>query len=80
MAIEHRIKPKFKTKNEAIVARIRAEARVDAPRDPRMAIKKKMAELAYLIALEYGGDWHPAMNPEAGFAVIARQPPSTPTR
>jgi len=78
MAIEHRIKPKYKTRNEAIVARIRAEARADAPRDPRMAIKKKTAELACLIALEYGGDWRIQSEPEQGFLQIARRLPRSP--
>lgn len=73
MAIEHRIKPKYKTRNEAIVARIRAEARADAPRDPRMAIKKKTAELAYLLALECGGDWKIRSDLHHGVVTIARR-------
>lgn len=78
-AIERRIQPKYKTRNEAIIANLRAEAGADAPINPEMAIKKKTAELAYLLALHHGGDWRPAINSDSGFVVIARQPPTTRT-
>lgn len=73
MAIERRFKPKYKTKNEQIVAKIRAEAGADAPRDPHMVIKKRTAELAYLMALIHGGDWRIQFEPENGLVQIVRR-------
>lgn len=73
MALHHRIKPKFKTRNEAIVARIRAEAGADAPRDPIISIKKKTAELAYLMALVHGGDWRSRIDHQEGLVIVARR-------
>lgn len=72
-AIRRRIQPKFKTKNDAIVARLRAEAGADAPRDPLMTIKKRTAELAYLMALVHGGDWRVEADPQATFVLISRR-------
>lgn len=72
-AIERRIQPKYKTKNEQIVARIRAEAGADAPIDPHMRIKKRVAEVAYLMALIHGGDWRVQIEPENGVVLIARR-------
>lgn len=73
MAIEHRIKQKFKTKNEQIVARIRAEAGADAPIDPHMRIRKRVAEVAYLMALAHGGDWKVRIDPQEGLVMIVRR-------
>lgn len=73
MAIERRFKPKYKTKNEQIVAKIRAEARADAPRDPHMVIKKRTAELAYLMALIHGGDWSVQIDHEVGLIAVTRR-------
>lgn len=72
MAISHRIR-QYKTRNEEIVARIRAEAGADAPRDPVMTIKKKVAELAYLMALVHGGDWRVEADQQATFVLISRR-------
>lgn len=73
MAIEHRIKPKYTNRNDQIVAALRAEAGADAPRDPAMMIKKRIAELAYLLALHHGGDWRVQIDPE--MIVLARRRP-----
>lgn len=70
MAIEHRIKPKFKTRNEQIVARLRAEAGADAPIDPHMRVKKRVAEVAYLMALIHGGDWRVQIDHDARLVLI----------
>lgn len=75
MAIYHRIRPKYKTRNEEIVARLRAEAGADAPIDPHMAVKKKVAEIAYLMALIHGGDWRVRIDHEEGLVMIARRRP-----
>lgn len=73
MALHHWIKPKYKTKNDEIVARLRAEAGADAPRDPVMSVKKKAAELAYLMALVHGGDWQTRIDHQEGLVMIARR-------
>lgn len=73
MALHHRIKPKFKTRNDEIIARIRAEAGADAPRDPVLAIKKKTAEVAYLMALLHGGDWKTRIDHQEGLVIVARR-------
>lgn len=72
MALRHRIKPKYKTKIEATVARLRAEAGADAPIDPHMAVKKKVAEIAYLMALIHGGDWRVRIDHQEGLVMIVR--------
>lgn len=69
MALENRIK----TRIEANVARIRAEARADPPIDPHMRIKKRVAEVAYLMALVHGGDWKVRIDPQEGLVMIARR-------
>jgi len=73
MAIQHRIQPKYATRNEAIVARIRAEAGADAPRDPVMTVKKRVAEVAYLMALIHGGDWSAEIDHETGLVLVCRR-------
>lgn len=73
MAIEHRIKPKYKNRVEATVAKLRAEAGADAPIDPHMKIKKKVADLAYLMALLHGGDWRTEIDHDLGYVVIRRR-------
>lgn len=73
MAIEHRIKPKYETRAEATVARLRAEAGADGPIDPHMRIKKKVADLAYLMALVHGGDWRIEIDHDLGYVVIRRR-------
>ena len=72
-AIERRIQPKYKTRIEATVAKIRAEARADPPIDPHMHIKKRVAEVAYLMALTHGGDWKVRIDPQEGLVMIARR-------
>lgn len=74
MAIHHQIRPKFKTRNDAIVARIRAEAGADAPIDPHMRLKKRVAEVAYLMALIHGGDWQVLVDHDAELVMVAKMP------
>lgn len=69
MALDNRIK----TRINANVARIRAEARAGAPIDPHMRIKKRVAEVAYLMALIHGGDWRVEIDPHSTFVLISRR-------
>lgn len=73
MAIEHRIRPRYATKVEATVAQLRAEAGADAPINPHMKIKKKVADLAYLMALVHGGEWRVEVDPHSTFVLISRR-------
>ena len=73
MAIEHRIKPKYQNRIEQTVANLRATAGADAPRDPRMMIKKKIADLAYLMALVHGGEWRVEQDPHGTFVLLSRR-------
>lgn len=57
MTIQRRIRPKFKTRNDAIVAHLRETAGAVAPLDPRMVVKRRAAELSTAMALIHGGDW-----------------------
>ncbi|TPM39612.1 hypothetical protein [Mesorhizobium sp. B2-3-4] len=57
MAIRHRIKPRYKTRNEQIVADLRDLAGAGPPMDPYMVIKRKAAEISTAMALLHGGEW-----------------------
>ncbi len=57
MAIIHRIKPRYASKNDEIVAGLRAAAGAGAPIDPHMRVKRLTAEVAIAMALIHGGDW-----------------------
>jgi len=71
--IADRIRPKFKTKNEEIVAGLFAAAGADAPAAPEIVIKRKAAEISTLMALMHGGDWRVQIDHEDGLIVIARR-------
>lgn len=71
MAIEHRIKRKFATRNEEIIAALRTAVQADAPLDHYASIRKKTAELAHLMSLVHGGDWRVQIDHDVGLIVIA---------
>lgn len=75
MAIRHQIKPRFKTKIEATVAKLRAEAGAGAPIDPMVKVKRLTAEVAIQMALLHGGDWKPVVDHEKGYVLVSRRPP-----
>lgn len=74
MAISHRIQPKYKTKNEAIVADIIEKSGARPPVDPYMKIKRLTAQIAVEMALIHGGEWRPSIDHEDGLIVVARRP------
>lgn len=78
MAINHQIQPKFRTRNEEIVAQIRSAARAVAPMDPEIVIRRKVAEIATAMALLHGGDWRVEIDHEDGFVVVRRRSPPAP--
>lgn len=69
MALDNRIK----TRINANVARIRAEARAGPPDDPKKKLRRRIAEAAYLMALLHGGEWRVEIDPHSAFVLIARQ-------
>lgn len=71
MTIQRRIKPKFKTRNDAIVAHLRETAGAVAPLDPRMVVKRKAAELSTAMALIHGGDWRVLVDHDVRLVMIA---------
>lgn len=71
--IYDRIRPKYKTKNEEIVAELFKAAGADTPAAPELIIKKKTAEVSALMALIHGGDWRVQIDHDVGLVVIARR-------
>ena len=65
--------PRFKTRNDEIVAGLRTMAGAGAPLDPHMVIKRKAAEISTLMALIHGGDWRVQIDHEVGLIVITRR-------
>lgn len=75
MGIQHQIRPKYRTKNEAIVAGLREASGAAPPIDPYMRVKKLVAETATVMALLHGGDWRVRVDHQEGLVMIARRPP-----
>lgn len=73
MAISHRIRPRYASKNEEIVAKLREAAGAGPPIDPVMKVKRLTAEVAVQMALIYGGDWRVEVDPEIGFVLVSRR-------
>lgn len=71
--IYDRIRPKYATKNDEIVAGLFASAGADAPASPEIVIKRKAAEISTLMAQMHGGDWRVQIDHEDGLIVIARR-------
>ncbi|TPN26596.1 hypothetical protein FKO01_25310 [Mesorhizobium sp. B2-3-3] len=73
-----KVMPRYKTRNEQIVADLRQAAGAGPPIDPEMAIKKKTAEIAIAMALLHGGDWMTHVDHDAGIVMVTRRPLATP--
>lgn len=73
MATGPKIKPRRRARNEEIIAELRDAAGVYTPTDPKMVIKKKIAEVAVLMALLHGDDWRTQIDHEVGLVVVARR-------
>lgn len=70
MAIIHRIRPKYRTKQEEIVGEIMESAGALSSFDPEVVIKRKAAEVSYLMALLHGGDWRVEIDHENLFVLV----------
>lgn len=71
MSLQRRIKPKYTTRTEAIVAKLRAEAGAGEPIDPHMKVKRLTAEVAVTMALIHGGDWSVLVDHENRLVMVA---------
>lgn len=76
MAIFHQIRPKYKTRNDEIVAKLFESAGAVPQAAPEIVIKRKAAEISYLMALVHGGDWRVEIDHRTGFVLIAPQMPA----
>lgn len=69
MALDNRIKNRI----DANIAKLKAGTRADSLSDPNMRIKKRVAEVACLMALIHGGDWRVQIDHEEGFVYVTRR-------
>ena len=76
MAIVHQIRRKYRTKRDEIVGEIMESAGALSSLDPEGVIKRKGAEVAYLMALMHGGEWRVEVDHENPFVLIAPALPS----
>lgn len=73
-SLARRYRPKYKTRNEEIVAGLREAAGAGPPVDPEMRVKKLTAEVAVLMALIHGGDWMVQVDHQEGFVLVVPRP------
>lgn len=73
MAINHRIRPKFESRNDEIIAKLRESAGAAPPVDPMLKVKRLTAEVAIQMALLHGGDWRIEIDHDDGFVVVRRR-------
>lgn len=71
-------RPRFKTKNEEIVAGLREAAGAGPPIDPKIKVKRLTAEVAAAMALIHGGDWRIEIDHQDGFVVVRQRCPHGP--
>lgn len=69
-----KIGPRYKSRNDQIVAELRDSAGAAPPMDPTVVIKRKTAEIAIAMALLHGGEWRPVVDHENGFVMVSRRP------
>lgn len=70
MAIIHQIRRKYRTKQEETVGEIMESAGALSSLDPEVVIKRKAAEVSYLMALLHGGDWRVEIDHENLFVLV----------
>lgn len=77
VSIKHQFKPRYKTRNEEIIAKLRDAAGASPPIDPYIKIKRLAAEVATAMALLHGGDWRVEIDHQTDFVLIAPRLPRT---
>lgn len=73
MAIIHQIRRKYASKNEEIVGELATANGALSASDPKVVLKRKTAEVAYLMALINGGEWKVRVDHQEGLVMIARR-------
>lgn len=73
-----KVKPRYKTRNEQIVADLRNSAGAGPPIDPVIRVKRLTAEVAIQMALLHGGEWRVQIDHAAGLVLVARAVPGYP--
>ncbi len=70
MAIIHQIRRKYRTKQEETVGDIMEAAGALSSLSPEVVLKRKAAEVSYLMALLHGGDWRVEIDHENLFVLV----------
>lgn len=70
-AIQRRIRQKYATRSEEIVAGLRDAAGAAPPIDPVVKVKRLTAEVAIQMALIHGGDWRVLVDHETRLVMVA---------
>lgn len=73
MAIIHQVRPRYKSRNDQIVAELFESAGATAPGDPETTIKRKAAEIAIAMAILHGGEWQVKVDHDLGFVHVGRR-------
>ncbi|MGY3330087.1 hypothetical protein ACVILI_003104 [Mesorhizobium sp. USDA 4775] len=68
-----KVKPRYRTRNEQIVADLRNSAGAGPPIDPEMKVKRLTAEVAIEMALLHGGEWRVRIDHREGVVMVARR-------
>ena len=66
-----RVKPPARSRNQQIIDGLRELARADAPSSPEMAVKRKAAEIATLMAQIHDGHFQVTIDHDLRFVQIA---------
>jgi hypothetical protein len=73
LAIIHRIRPKYQSRNEEIVADLLYGTGGSTENELETVIKRKAAEISIAMAVLHGGDWRIQVDHEDGFVHITRR-------
>lgn len=73
MGLRHRIRARYATRNDQIVAQLREASGAAAPLDLKTVVRRKSAELSTAMALLHGGDWRVQIEHDEGFVLVSRR-------
>lgn len=73
LAIIHQIKPKFKTRNDQIIADLYKASGAESASDPEVIIKRKAAEIAIAMAVLHGGEYQVQIDHHSHFVLVMRR-------
>ncbi len=73
MAIIHRIRPKYRTRQEETVADLLYGSGGATETEMETVIKRKAAEISIAMAVLHGGEWRVQIDHQDGFVHITRR-------